>query len=60
MPLQDRRLYKMYLRGWNAGSGRLVFFFLLSSLRWPMVLGILAVIAILEGILLATMEPETF
>ena len=53
-------LHKMYLRGWNAGSGRLVFFFLAIFLRWPLVLGILAVIAILEGILLATMEPETF
>ncbi|MCF8237972.1 MAG: SHOCT domain-containing protein [Saprospiraceae bacterium] len=53
-------LHKMYLRGWNAGSGRLVFFFLAIFLRWPVVLVILTVIAILEGILMATMDQETF
>ena len=53
-------LHKMYLRGWSAGSPRLVFFFLAIFLRWPIVLVILTIIAILEGILLVTQDQETF
>lgn len=53
-------LHKMYLRGWSAGSGRLVFFFLALFLRWPIVLVILTVVAILEGVLMASMDQETF
>lgn len=53
-------LHKMYLKGWSAGSGRLVFFFLALFLRWPVVLVILTVVAILEGILMASMDQETF
>lgn len=53
-------LHKMYLRGFNAGSGRLVFFFLALFLRWPIVLVILAVVAIVEGILMAGMDPAAF
>lgn len=53
-------LHKMYLRGWSAGSGRLVFFFLAIFLRWPIVLVILTIVAILEGVLMASMDQETF
>lgn len=53
-------LHKMYLKGWSAGSSRLVFFFLALFLRWPVVLVILTVVAILEGVLMASMDQETF
>jgi TM2 domain-containing membrane protein YozV len=53
-------LHRMYLRGFNAGGSRLVFFFLALFLRWPFVLVVLTVVSIIEGMLMATMSPEEF
>lgn len=53
-------LHRMYLRGFNAGGTRLVFFFLAIFLRWPFVLLVLTVVGIIEGMLMAGMSPEEF
>ncbi len=53
-------LHKMYLRGFSSGSYRMIFFFLAIFLRWPFVILMLFVVALVEGLLLATMENEAF
>ncbi len=53
-------LHKMYLRGFSSGSYRMIFFFLAIFLRWPFVILVLFVVALVEGLLLATMHDEAF
>lgn len=53
-------LHKMYLRGFSAGSYRMIFFFLAILFRWPFVIMVLFIMAVIEGILLATMPEDKF